>query len=74
MTSTKLDAAVIGQKLRILRGDRLPQEVADAVGVSKMAISAYENGDRVPKDEIKVKLAQYFDDTVENIFFVFVSV
>jgi len=39
------------------------------VGVSKMAISAYENGDRVPKDEIKVKLAQYFDDTVENIFF-----
>lgn len=69
MTSTKLDAAVIGQKLRILRGDRLQQEVADAVGVSKMAISAYENGDRVPKDEIKVKLAQYFEDTVENIFF-----
>lgn len=69
MTSTKLDAAVIGQKLRILRGDRLQQEVADAVGVSKMAISAYENGGRVPKDEIKVKLAQYFDDTVENIFF-----
>ena len=69
MTSTKLNAAVIGQKLRILRGDRLQQEVADAVGVSKMAISSYENGDRVPRDEIKVKLAQYFDDTVENIFF-----
>ncbi len=69
MDSKKLDASVIGQKLRILRGEKLQQEVADAVGVSKMAISAYENGDRVPRDEIKVRLAQYFGDTVENIFF-----
>ena len=69
MDSKKLDASVIGQKLRILRGDKLQQEVADAVGGSKMAISAYENGDRVPRDEIKVRLAQYFGDTVENIFF-----
>ena len=62
-----MDAGTI---LRKLRGDRTVDEVASAVGVTKQAISNYENNVRVPRDKIKVKLAEYFKTTVEEIFFV----
>lgn len=65
----KLDAVAIGKKLRKLRGDRSQQEVADAVGVTNMAISQYEQGERIPKDSIKVALASYFGQSIEKIFF-----
>ena len=66
---TTLDRAFIGRKLRKLRGNRTQQEVADAVGVTVMAISQYESGERVPRDDIKLALAQYFDSNVDDIFF-----
>ncbi len=65
----RLDADVIGKRLKDLRGDRSQQEVADAIGVSKMAISGYESGKRIPKDGAKVALADYYGKTVEQIFF-----
>jgi len=34
-----------------------------------MAISSYENGERIPRDEIKIALARYYEATVEQIFF-----
>ena len=68
MTMQKLDATLIGQKLRTLRGARPQKEVADALGVT-MAISSYENGERIPRDEIKIALARYYEATVEQIFF-----
>lgn len=66
---TKTREELIGERLRELRGDRPQQEVADAVGTSKMAISMYERGVRVPSDNVKVALAQYFGTTVETLFF-----
>ena len=69
MTMQKLDTTLIGQKLRTLRGARPQKEVADALGVTTMAISSYENGERIPRDEIKIALARYYEDTVEQIFF-----
>lgn len=69
MTMQKLDATLIGQKLRTLRGARPQKEVADALGVTTMAISSYENGERIPRDEIKIALARYYEATVEQIFF-----
>lgn len=57
------------EKLRELRGEKSQAEVAKAIGVSDSALSAYENGDRVPRDEIKVRLAQYYNKTVQEIFF-----
>lgn len=68
MTMQKLDATLIGQKLRTLRGARPQKEVADALGVTTMAISSYENGERIPRDEIKIALARYYETTVESIF------
>lgn len=64
-----MDAKEIGARLRELRGDRPQQAVADAVGVTAMAISGYERGERTPQDEIKVRLADYFGKTVQEIFF-----
>lgn len=59
----------IAEKLIAARGNRSRDEVANAVGVSVSAISMYENGDRVPRDEIKIKMADYFKTTVQELFF-----
>lgn len=59
----------IASTLKSLRGDRKQQEVAEAIGVSNMAISQYESGERVPSDAIKLKLAAYYGKSVEEIFF-----
>ena len=64
-----IDAKEIGARLRELRGDKSQQEVADAVRVTAMAISGYERGERVPQDDIKIRLARYFGKTVQDIFF-----
>lgn len=64
-----MDTKEIGSRLRDLRGDRSQQEVADALGLTAMAISGYERGERVPQDEIKIRLAEYYGKTVQEIFF-----
>ena len=57
------------EKLRELRGEKSQGEVAKAVGISDSAMSAYENGERVPRDEVKIRLAEYYGRTVQEIFF-----
>lgn len=59
----------IGERLKILRGDKARKEVADDLGISVSAVTMYENGDRVPRDEIKEKIAEYYNTTVQVIFF-----
>ena len=56
------------ERLVKARGKRSRAEVANAVGVSLSAMSMYENGERVPRDEIKVKLADYYKTTVQKLF------
>ena len=60
---------VIGERLKTLRGERTQSDVANAVGVTIMAISQYERGERIPSDEMKLSLAKYFNTTVEELFF-----
>lgn len=64
-----MDNELIASRLKALRGDKSQQEVAQAIGVTPMAISLYEAGERIPRDEIKVKLAEYYHTTVDAIFF-----
>jgi putative transcriptional regulator len=59
----------IGQKLIQLRGTRTRDEVADAIGVSHSAIQMYENGQRIPRDEIKIRLAVFYEISVDELFF-----
>jgi DNA-binding XRE family transcriptional regulator len=60
---------VIADRLVRLRGNRPREEVARAIGVSVSALQMYENGQRVPRDEIKLRIAAYFNKTVQEIFF-----
>ena len=64
-----MDSVIIGQRLRALRGNRSQADIANAIGVTTMAISQYENGERIPRDEIKIKLSALFGVSVDNIFF-----
>lgn len=59
----------IAARLVKLRGDTPRETVAKAVNISVSALSMYENGDRIPRDEIKIRLANYYQTTVESIFF-----
>lgn len=59
----------IGQKLITLRSDKSREKVSTDVGISISALQMYENGQRIPKDEIKVRLANYYNTTVQEIFF-----
>lgn len=60
---------VVGDRLRKLRGERSMQEVADAVGVKRSAINMYEIGQRVPRDKIKIRLADYYKTDVKSLFY-----
>lgn len=59
----------IGKKLRKLRGEKTVKEVAEALGVTRQSIWNYENDIRVPKDEMKVKIAKLYNSSVQEIFF-----
>lgn len=63
------NAITIGRTLRKLRGKVPRSAVADACGISISALTMYETGKRIPRDEIKVKLASFYCRTVESIFF-----
>lgn len=59
----------IGEKLKELRGNQNLQDVASEIGVTVSALSNYENDIRIPRDEIKLNIANYFNCTVDEIFF-----
>lgn len=71
MPKFKLDPLSIGKKLRDLRGDKEQKIVADDVGISVSALSMYENGERIPRDEIKIALSEYYGTTVGALFFTY---
>ena len=64
-----MDSTQIARTLRILRGEKSRREVAEAIDGTFSALQMYENGSRIPRDETKVKIAQYFGKTVGEIFF-----
>lgn len=59
----------ISERLKIARGNIPRETVAQAVGITVSAISMYENGQRIPRDEIKVRLADYYHTTVQALFY-----
>lgn len=58
-----------GKKLAELRGNKSQAEVAKAIGIATSTLGMYETEQRVPRDSVKVKLAEYFGTTVQEIFF-----
>ena len=64
-----MDSKLIGQKLRNLRGNKPAESVAKDLEIGTSTIYMWENGERIPRDEMKIKLANYYGVSVETIFF-----
>lgn len=61
----------IGERLtaaREQRGYSIP-EVAEACGISIYAVDAYERGERMPRDSVKIAFAELYRKTVQSLFF-----
>lgn len=58
-------------KLRYLREQKnlSREKLAEMADISVSSVQMYENGERVPRDGVKITLAKILDDSVENIFF-----
>lgn len=61
---------MIGKKIRDLRckNNLTQQELSKILGVSKSSISLYENGKMNPEDDIKIKIVDYFNLTLDDLF------
>lgn len=66
-----IDAKIIGQRLADLRSqaNKTGEEVSEACEISRSALTMYETGMRIPRDEVKVRLAKFYNMRVEDIFF-----
>ncbi|EJQ15538.1 helix-turn-helix transcriptional regulator (plasmid) [Bacillus cereus] len=60
----------VAENLINLRNGRSREEVARAVGISVSTLQMYENGQRIPRDNIKIKLANFYGVTVQTIFLI----
>lgn len=66
-----MDGGRIGETIRGLRTERklTAEQLAEEIGITTSAVIMYENGRRIPRDEIKIRIAMFFDKTVESIFY-----
>ncbi|MBN1999690.1 helix-turn-helix transcriptional regulator [candidate division KSB1 bacterium] len=58
------------RRCRFDYGEKTQQELADAVGVTRQTIFAIEKGKFVPSTLLAIKIARYFNKTVEDIFYI----
>lgn len=58
-----------GERLKELRTEKgiLQRELADHLKVSRVTITQYETGNRSPDDEIKKKIAEYFNVSLDYL-------
>lgn len=57
----------MGERIRKLRGKRSQDECAKALGISRGALSFYENGDRKPDADVIYMMAEYFEVSADYI-------
>ena len=62
-------AVMVGKRLIELRGIRTRTGVAKELGIAYSALCNYENGLRIPPDDVKVLIADYYGKTVQEIFY-----
>lgn len=66
-----MNPVLIGEKLTNLRVEskKSREQVAVAIGCSASAVAMYETGKRIPRDDVKLKLAELYGVSIEEIFF-----
>lgn len=60
----------IANRLLNARGARglSRQQLAELCGVSEAAVIAYETGERIPRDEVKISLAKHLGASLDSLF------
>ena len=58
---------MLGKQLKLLRESRQKsqQEVCSALNIEQSTLANYENGKRIPKIEILIKIAEYYQCSVD---------
>ena len=66
-----MDRKGIGKKLTALRvlKNETQKTVAESIGVSESSLAMYEAGERIPRDAVKIRIAEHFGVSVQSIFF-----
>lgn len=58
-----------GKILIDLRGDNTQEKVAKDLGIATSTLGMYETEKRVPRDSIKLRIAEYYQKPIQYIFF-----
>ncbi len=61
------DATLTGKRIKELRGNVSQDKCAQELGISRGALSFYENGDRKPDAEILYKMCNYFSVSADYL-------
>ena len=64
-----MDKVKLAERLRLARGNTPMRVICKELNISASALSMYESGDRVPRDEVKEKMANLYKTTVGKLFF-----
>lgn len=59
----------IAKRLVRLRRNKTQKDIAEAVNISVSALAMYESGKRIPRDEVKAAIAEYYNVSIESLFF-----
>ena len=59
--------SIMSERLRTLREEMslTQSQLAEKLDIAVSSISQYESGDRVPSDDVKIKLASFFDVSLD---------
>ena len=58
---------IFSDRLKKLRGDKSLQEVADAIGISRVSLGYYETGKRTPDIDVLYKIAAYYEVSADYL-------
>ncbi|WP_242057299.1 helix-turn-helix transcriptional regulator [Pseudalkalibacillus hwajinpoensis] len=58
---------MLSKSLKVLRGSKTQNEVADALGISRARYSHYENDHVEPDIQLLIKMANYFNTTIDDL-------
>ena len=58
-----------GKGLIELRGEKSQEEAAKDIGIATSTLGMYETERRIPRDSIKIAIANYYGKSVQEIFF-----
>lgn len=59
--------SILSERLKNLREEQglTQSQLAEKLDIAVSSISQYESGDRVPSDDMKIKLAKFFDVSLD---------